>query len=97
MEQANQCGNRLLRLNIEINLRNVLPKDVSGLGVPKNELDQVTGSMWDKSKWQEDRSPYHLLPAPEIEASRRSAVFKAMDAIDIQLEEVGRLVVAYPQ
>jgi uncharacterized protein YjbI with pentapeptide repeats len=26
MEQANQCGNRLLRLNIEINLRNVLPK-----------------------------------------------------------------------
>jgi hypothetical protein len=53
--------------------------------------------MWDKSKWQEDRSPYHLLPAPEIEASRRSAVFKAMDAIDIQLEEVGRLVAACPQ
>lgn len=97
MEQANQCGNRLLRLNIEINLRNVLPKDVSGLGVPKNELDQVTGNMWDKRKWQEDRSPYHLLPTPEIEASRRSAVFKAMDAIDIQLEEVGRLVAAYPQ
>tara|TARA_Y100000588_G_scaffold318150_1_gene347559 strand:- start:110 stop:469 length:360 start_codon:yes stop_codon:yes gene_type:complete len=97
MDRANQCGNRLLRLNLEINLSNVLPKGISGLGVSKRELDQVTEGMWDKSKWREDRSPFHLLPAPEIEAGQRSAVFKVMDDIDIDLEKVSQLVADYPK
>lgn len=82
----------VIKLHLWSDIPEVAAQGFSGLKISQKQMDEVTGGWWDRQKWTENRTRFHPRKAPHIPRELRSAVFSAMDKVDVSFETLATLL-----